>query len=89
MSSESRQRLDDIGFLWDPLSETWEEGFSKLLQFKEAEGHVNVPQRYNLDAFKLGQWVGTQRRRIDDMSFERRRRLDDMGFIWGAPKGKT
>ncbi|MDB4123234.1 Helicase associated domain protein, partial [Planktomarina temperata] len=89
MSSERKQRLDDIGFIWDTYAKAWEEGFSKLLQFKEAEGHVNVPQRYNLDAFKLGQWVGTQRRHKDDMSYESRQRLDDMGFIWGAPKGKT
>ncbi|PZX20481.1 helicase-like protein, partial [Planktotalea frisia] len=39
ISPERKQRLDDIGFIWDTLSVAWEEGFSKLLQFREAEGH--------------------------------------------------
>ena len=89
MSPERRQRLDDIGFIWDPIAEFWEEGFSKLLQFKEAEGHCRVPQRFKLDGFNLGSWVTVQRKTKDSMSPERKQRLDDIGFIWDASKGKT
>ena len=46
MSPERKQRLDDIGFVWDSLTEAWEEGFSKLLQFKELEGHFRIPKPY-------------------------------------------
>jgi uncharacterized protein (DUF2384 family) len=84
LSPERRQRLDDIGFIWDILTESWEEGFTKLLQFKEAEGHCNVPNRSKLDDFKLGSWVGRQRTAKDSLSPERRQRLDDMGFVWNA-----
>ena len=89
MSAERRQRLDDIGFAWDALTESWEEGFSKLLQFKEAKGNCKVSFRVVLDGFKLGTWVSRQRRVKDSMSAECKQRLDDIGFIWGAMKDKT
>ena len=89
MSPERKQRLDDIGFIWDPLAEAWEEGFNKLLQFRETERHCNVRQHFKLDGFRLGQWVSVQRKNRDSMSPERKQRLDDIGFIWDASKGKT
>jgi superfamily II DNA or RNA helicase len=82
MSPERQQRLDDIGFVWDPLTEAWEEGFSKLLQFKEREGHCRVPKKLKLDGFNLGSWVSNQRTAKDSMTAERRQRLDDIGFVW-------
>ena len=89
MSPERKQKLDDIGFVWDPVVEHWEEGFNKLLQFKEVESHCRVPQKCKLDGFNLGSWVNRQRRGKDTMSPERKQRLDDIGFIWAASKDKT
>jgi glutathionylspermidine synthase len=89
LSPERRQRLDDIGFVWDPYTEYWEEGFSKLLQFKEAEGHCRVSRGLKLDGYNLGNWVSTQRKTKDSLSPERRQRLDEIGFVWHARKGKT
>ena len=88
MSPQRKQRLDDIGFIWDRLAHDWEKGFSKLLQFKEAYGHCNMAAKYKLDGFNLGAWVGTQRKAKDRMSPERKQRLDDIGFIWDASKDK-
>jgi hypothetical protein len=89
MSPERKQRLDDIGFIWDPFAEAWEEGFNKLLQFKELEGHCRVAQGFKLNEFNLGNWVSTQRNAKDSMSPERKQRLDDIGFVWDASKDKT
>jgi uncharacterized protein (DUF2384 family) len=89
LSPERIQRMDDIGFVWDPRTEAWEEGFSKLLQFKKTEGHCTVTKRFKLDGFNLGTWVGTQRSKKDSLSPERRQRLDEIGFVWHARKGKT
>ena len=84
LSPERKQRLDDIGFVWDPLAEVWEEGFSKMLQFKEAEGHCRVHNLFKLEGYNLGSWVNVQRRIKDSMSAERKQRLDDLGFVWDA-----
>jgi hypothetical protein len=82
LSTERKQRLDDLGFAWDPYAEAWEEGFSKLVQFKEAEGHCRVPHGFKLDGISLGNWVGNQRTKIESLSTERKQRLDDLGFVW-------
>ena len=84
LSAESCQRLDEIGFVWDPLTEAWEEGFSKLLQFKNRKGHCKVPTSHKEGSFALGTWVRVQRRNIEALSAGRRQRLDALGFVWDA-----
>jgi superfamily II DNA or RNA helicase len=87
LSAERRQRLDDLGFLWDVFTELWEEGFSKLQQFKEREGHCKVPHKHKEDGLALGHWVSKQRKNKEALSAERRQRLDDIGFVWDIRKG--
>jgi hypothetical protein len=89
MKPERRQKLDTIGFVWDARIASWEEGFGMLLQFKEAEGHCKVPMGFKLKNYNLGQWVSTQRKKMDSLSSDRIQRLDDIGFVWHARKGKT
>jgi superfamily II DNA or RNA helicase len=89
MSPARKQRLDEIGFIWDPIAEQWEDGFSKLLQFKEAEGHCKVPQSFKVDGFNLGKWVAHRRSGRDSMSPEHKQRLDNIGFIWDDSKDKN
>jgi superfamily II DNA or RNA helicase len=82
VSAERRKRLDDIGFVWEPHESGWEEGFAALRVFKAREGHCNVPRGHVEGTFKLGTWVGNQRRRKDVTSAERKKRLDATGFVW-------
>jgi hypothetical protein len=80
LTAECKQRLDDIGFVWDAFERAWEEGFEALKQFKVREGHCHVPQRYVEGTFKLGVWVNSQRNNKDTLPAERRQRLDDIGL---------
>ncbi|MCL7405314.1 Helicase associated domain protein [Paradonghicola geojensis] len=86
ISPERKQKLDDIGFIWDIRATNWEEGFRKLLQFKETYGHCYIPAKYKLDEFKLGSWVSRQRANKECMPSEWKQRLDDIGFIWDGKK---
>ncbi|MDB3873808.1 Helicase associated domain protein, partial [bacterium] len=88
LSTERKQRLDDIGFVWDPFSEAWEKGFEKLSQFKETKGHCRVAWDFKTDEFNLYEWVRSQRKTKDKMPPERKQRLDDIGFIWDVTKDK-
>ena len=81
MPAEWRQRLDELGFLWDARENTWDENFAYLKAYVEREGHCRVPARHRENGFKLGLWVRNQRNK-DNMSEERRRRLDELGFVW-------
>ena len=82
LSRDHRQRLDDIGFAWEPHKAKWELGFSYLKVYKEREGHCRVPKNWKEDGFPLGGWVTHQRPRANSLSKERRKRLDDLGFVW-------
>ncbi|MDC1329428.1 helicase associated domain-containing protein, partial [Pseudomonadales bacterium] len=81
---ERKQRLDDLGFVWDPLSEAWEEGFTALKAYKKRYNDCHVPQAHKLNGYKLGTWVSNQRIAKDQMLSEHKKRLDDLGFVWDS-----
>ena len=82
MPPERKERLDDIGFVWDALTEAWEYGFSKLLQFKTTNGHCLVPRTFEMEGYKLGVWVGNQRQGKDNLSHDRQQRLNNIDFVF-------
>jgi hypothetical protein len=82
LAPERVQRLDEIGFLWDPFTADWEEGFAALKVFKKREGHCRVPHSHKEGAHRLGQWVSTQRRSKTTLTAERLQRLEEIGFVW-------
>jgi hypothetical protein len=87
MEPDRRQRLEALpGWVWDARSDQWEEGFFHLKQFSEREDHCRVPTRYKTDdSYRLGQWVGVQRRTKDTMEPDRRKRLKALpGWVWDA-----
>ncbi len=62
LTADQFKRLNSLNFIWDsPLDEQWEQGFARLLKFKNREGHVKVPQKHVEGSFKLGTWVSNQR----------------------------
>ncbi len=81
---ERIQRLQQIGFEWDPIGTRWEEMFQKLVEFKNEHGHTNVPQRVPKYA-DLATWVRNQRAakaHNRPIMAERTKRLDELGFAW-------
>jgi len=84
LTNERRQRLDEIGFVWEPRTQQWEEGFAALVQFYEREGHCSVKRGHTEGDYRLGGWVNKQRARKDALSPERRQRLEEMGLVWGT-----
>ena len=84
LDEERRQRLEDLGVVWNMLEEQWEQSLALLVQYKEKEGHCDVPQRHVEDGGKLGWWLNTQRRLFEkgDLDEERRQRLEELGVVW-------
>ncbi|MDC0431447.1 helicase associated domain-containing protein [Paracoccaceae bacterium] len=82
LSPDEIERLDDLGFVWDPSKEDWEAGFSKLLKFFKREFSCRVPQSHKEDDYWLGNWVAQQRCKKDKLSLNKIKRLDDLGFVW-------
>ncbi|MEN9851908.1 MAG: hypothetical protein RL128_2071 [Pseudomonadota bacterium] len=51
MTPDRFKRLNDIGFVWDPVADEWEAGFAKLEQFRTREGHCRVPAGHIEDGY--------------------------------------
>ena len=87
ISKNRREMLDVLGFSWDPKGDKWERNFALLEQFKEREGHCNVPNSHEEDGIKLGTWLDWQRQvrkgnRGGNLSSERIERLEALGVVW-------
>ena len=87
ITPERRQRLESIGFVWDPFAADWEEGFAALIEFQKREGHCRVHGKLKEGKFNLGRWVSRQREVKDTISPERKQRLEALdGWIWVTKK---
>jgi superfamily II DNA or RNA helicase/DNA-binding TFAR19-related protein (PDSD5 family) len=85
LSDERKERLEALGFVWDPFAEQWEEGFRELSAYHQEHGNCNVPSSYITETgFKLGVWADTQRQKLkkNKLSDERKERLEALGFVW-------
>jgi hypothetical protein len=83
LSLEKVAKLEALCFVWDPLTEQWEQGFSDLQAFAEREGHCNVLRTYNTkNGSNLGTWVQSQRKAKSRLSTDQITRLNSLGFAW-------
>jgi superfamily II DNA or RNA helicase len=83
ISSERKERLDALGFDWDPFATDWEEGFEHLQEFRKEYGHCRVPGKYKSpNGYRLGGWVDRIRANPNRVSLNRKGQLDAVGFNW-------
>lgn len=89
LDAERDQRLDALpGWRWDPHADRWEQGFNRLVEYVESNGHARVPQPYIVDGYRLGKWVAWQRHKNSDGTLDpvRRERLAALdGWIRNRP----
>ena len=76
------ERLNSIGFSWDPLSERWDAAFDALVEFNKREGHCLVTKSFEANGLKLGAWVSHQRKNKKVLTPDQISRLNSLGFIW-------
>ncbi len=81
--AERIDKLQKIGFCWDPYNAVREEMFKSLYEFQKENGHCNIPVRYQKN-MKLGRWIERQRQsyRSGKLSREQKERFEKLGFIW-------
>ena len=82
-------QLNYLGFVWDVLEYTWEEGFRRLAQYKKEQGDCLPRQKFKTDdGYPLGAWVNNQKQNKSVISKDRLKRLNKIGFVWDARNKK-
>ena len=76
--SERREKLDEIGFVWDPIEAQWLECFGQLKEYRRYHGDTLVPNRYSSNP-SLGKWVSTQR--YEYRKFMESKKLEEDGSL--------
>ena len=63
------------------MSDCWGEMYNLLVQFKQREGHSNVPYRHKEDGDNLGYWLSGQReaRKKGSLKADSEQRLSNVG----------
>jgi len=97
LTPERINRLESLGFIWNPREIKWKRMFMQLVEYNNRFGHLNVPSRWEENR-KLSQWVSSQRikykarqkgRKIgESIKDEQIDMLNSIGFCWD-PKGQV
>jgi hypothetical protein len=85
LNVERKNKLDQLGFVWNTYMSCWEENYAELKYYKQVHGHCNVPQKYT-EAPGLGGWVKLQRElyRNGNLNSKRKSKLGQLGFVWNV-----
>lgn len=82
-------KLNEIGFLFDPYKVYFETGCSHYVDFKRENGDAIIPKGYQTaDGFKLDSWISSQKNkyRKNELTEEEVEMLGKIGFIFSANK---
>ena len=85
LDKESIQRLEGIGFVWNPLEEGFEQGYQETLKYKKQYGDANALAVYKTPGgFALGYWQNNQRQNYKKGKLDKKRfsKLEEIGFLW-------
>ncbi|KAL3801187.1 hypothetical protein ACHAWO_002758 [Cyclotella atomus] len=91
LSQERTDLLNAIGIDWGIINkeEQWQKMYQELKEFKDANGHCNVPDSYSLNV-PLDRWVQHQRHmyKSGKLSDERKCLLLELGFLFEPQNDK-
>jgi len=87
---EQINKLEAVGFDWDPFSTQWNSTYELLRQYYNDNGDSLVPHHYTVDGVALGLWVRNQRvqyRKLQDgkpsaITQDRINKLEALGIDW-------
>lgn len=97
LTEERIEKLESLGFVWNPQDAKWKQMYMLLVDFRDRFGHCDVPTKWK-ENVKLSQWVSHQRfkykarqqgRKVgESIKKEQIERLESIGFCWD-PKGQV
>jgi hypothetical protein len=79
------KEAEELGFVWNSISEFLDRMFAALIDYKRKHGHCNVPNKWKENRH-LASWVVNQRSRRALLSEDRVRSLEEAGFQWALQR---
>ncbi|MDC0306473.1 Helicase associated domain protein [Akkermansiaceae bacterium] len=81
LKDDRLEKLNALGFVWDPREHEWNMIFESLVKHKKKSGHCLVS---SLESKPLANWVINQRmlRKKGKLPDDRIKRLNEIEFIW-------
>eukprot|EP00980_Cylindrotheca_fusiformis_P007464 scaffold1538_cov109-Cylindrotheca_fusiformis.AAC.6 len=89
LSLDRETKLNELGFVWRQKTsrptDTWDERYDQLVDYKNEHGDCNVPQSYE-EIPGLGRWVNRQRtaKAKSELDPERISKLKSLGFSFNT-----
>ena len=89
LNQERIDKLEKIGFIWNPKEAQWEQKLEELQNYKDKHSHCNVSAG-DLENKQLNKWMQHQRTnyRNNKLSQDRVNKLEGMGFEWESQRRK-
>jgi hypothetical protein len=95
LRQDRKELLDKLDFVWrvdktdadtSLTQRKWNQMLERLIEFKQTNGHHNVPKRFK--KWGLGRWVSSQRNkgRNGQLDPQRSQRLLEIGLTWGMER---
>lgn len=84
ISDNKKLLMEKYLYLFDLNYVKWEYAYYLAKQFYLKYHHLNVPRGYEVNSFKLGNWITLQRENYDNnlLSIKQIEKLEAIGMIW-------
>mmetsp|Transcript_52045 Transcript_52045/g.59026 ORF Transcript_52045/g.59026 Transcript_52045/m.59026 type:complete len:323 (-) Transcript_52045:172-1140(-) len=85
LTADRTRQLNDLDVVWVVNStKSWNEMCTLLQEFKDREGHCNVPQSHVEEGENLGVWLRNKRhiKKKGEMGNEKIQQLENLGVVW-------
>ena len=88
LSAERIERLEEAGFVWDPLEEQWKAGYQAFIDYQKENPDVPILTNTQYHGLNLGLWISSQRKiyKKGILSAEKIELLEEAGIVWRVRK---
>ncbi len=91
LSDERRQRLEEIGMVWE-FPDKWMVCYNAVLDYYKEHGNITIPQNYSVNGVWPGKWIARQKKYYEDgtkLTAEQRKRLSGLPLEQVGQKKNT
>ena len=85
LRADKVELLENVGMVWNPYEEKWEQAYSLAKQYHSNHGDLNhISALLVVDEFPIGEWLRGQQRQYEKgrLQPERKEKLEKLGIVF-------